>query len=261
MRAPSAPRPAAPRSALARPLDFTYPSNRVAALGLLGTVALARLRGRGWADAIGVGGTAFLAWATARELDPDFPGTANAALPVAAVAGLVSRGGGLAPLLPAVAVLSGLRGIAGTTGETLTRTDHLGLLAQSLAAAGTGGAVGALVAGAAPLLTEGGRSVTPLMGALLPPLAPARGGSWTGALLSAAALPLARDLTAPEPVQSACDRAPRAVRAGEVRRARQVAALALAAGLLTRQSRGLLPLAAACLTVAARRAGANLKNT
>ena len=66
MRAPSALRPAASRSALARPLDFTYPSNRVAALGLLGTVALARLRGRSWADAIGAGGTAFLAWEIGR---------------------------------------------------------------------------------------------------------------------------------------------------------------------------------------------------
>ncbi|UBV43587.1 hypothetical protein LAJ19_05060 [Deinococcus taeanensis] len=248
-----------PRPALARPLDLTYPSNRAAALGTLATVAVARARGRPWPDALGTGAAAFLAWATARELDPDHPVTANAALAVAAAATLPDRPVGLRPLLGAVAVLSGLRLTAGTTGQSTTRTDLVALLTQALLAAGTGAPVAAAVAGAAPLLTPQDRSAVPLMGALLPAFTHAHAGSWRGALLSAAALPLAGTLTAPEAVGSACDRAPRTVRAAEVQRTRQVAVLALAAGLVARQSRGLLPLAAACLTVAARRAGADLK--
>ncbi|MVN86242.1 hypothetical protein GO986_05635 [Deinococcus sp. HMF7620] len=246
-------------SALARPLDFRYGSNRLAALGLLGVTLLARRRGQSWPQALSAGGAAFAAWATARELDPDYPQTANAALPVAAALVLLGRPGTLAILLPSLTALSGLRVIAGTTGQAATQSDLTGLLVQGLLTAGTGGQVGAAVAGAAPLLTPSARSAVPLMGALLPTLTTGGRWSWLGAGLSLAALPLTGTLTAPEAVQSVCDRAGRPVRAAEVQRARQVAAAALMVGLLTRQTRGLLPLAAACLTVAARREGAKLK--
>jgi len=249
---PAAPRPAAFRSALARPLDFSYPSNRVAAAGSAGAALLALAFGRPWAQAAGVGGAAFLAWATARELDPDHPVTANAALPVAAAAALL---GGAGNPLAGLAALSGLRLIAGTTGEAATRTDHAGMLVQALLAGASGERAAAFLAGGASLLTAEARSALPAAGALTPTLHRHSGFSWGSALLAASVLPLAGTLTAPEPVTSVCDRAERPVRAQEVQLARYAAVTTLAAGLLTRRTRGLLPLAAALLTVAARRAG------
>ncbi|WP_291427989.1 hypothetical protein [Deinococcus sp.] len=238
-------------SALARPLDFSYPSNRVAAAGSVGAGLVAAAFGRPWAQAAGVAGAAFLAWATARELDPDHPVTANGALPVAAAVALL---GGAGNPLAGLAVLSGVRLIAGTTGEPATRTDHAGLL-QSLLAAVSGERAAALLVGAAPLLTPVARSPIPAAGALMPTLARRAGFSWGSALLAASVLPLARTLSAPEAVTSPCDRASRPVRAAELQLARHAAALTLGAGLLTRRTRGLVPLAAALLTVAARRAG------
>ncbi|GHG17523.1 hypothetical protein GCM10017784_05540 [Deinococcus indicus] len=249
---PAAPRPAAFRSALARPLDFSYPSNRVAAAGSAGAALLALAFGRPGAQAAGVGGAAFLAWATARELDPDHPVTANSALPVAAAAALL---GGAGNPLAGLAALSGLRLIAGTTGEAATRTDHAGMLVQALLAGASGERAAAFLAGGASLLTAEARSALPAAGALTPTLHRHSGFSWGSALLAASVLPLAGTLTAPEPVTSVCDRAERPVRAQEVQLARYAAVTTLAAGLLTRRTRGLLPLAAALLTVAARRAG------
>ena len=92
-------------------------------------------------------------------------------------------------------------------------------------------------------------------GALMPTLTRRAGFSWGSALLAASVLPLARTLTAAEEVTSACDRASRPVRAAEVQLARHAAVITLGAGLLSRRTRGLVPLAAALLTVAARRAG------
>ncbi|MCD0177837.1 hypothetical protein IHN32_18030 [Deinococcus sp. 14RED07] len=89
----------------------------------------------------------------------------------------------------------------------------------------------------------------------MPTLHRPAGFSWGSALLAASVLPLAGTLTAPEAVTSVCDRAERAVRAQEVQLARHAAVLTLGAGLLSRRTRGLVPLAAALLTVAARRAG------
>lgn len=249
---PAAPRPAAFRSALARPLDFSYPSNRVAAAGSAGAALLALAFGRPWAQAAGVGGAAFLAWATARELDPDHPVTANAALPVAAAAALL---GGAGNPLAGLAALSGLRLIAGTTGEAATRTDHVGMLVQALLAGASGERAAAFLAGGASLLTAEARSALPAAGALTPTLHRHSGFSWGSALLAASVLPLAGTLTVPEPVTSVCDRAERPVRAQEVQLARYAAVTTLAAGLLTRRTRALLPLAAPLLTVTARRAG------
>lgn len=239
-------------SALARPLDFSYPSNRVAAAGSAGAALLALAFGRPWAQAAGVGGAAFLAWATARELDPDHPVTANAALPVAAAVALL---GGAGNPLAGLAVMSGVRLIAGTTGEPATRADHAGMLVQALLAGASGERAAVFLAGGAPLLTAEARSALPAAGALMPTLHRPAGFSWGSALLAASVLPLAGILTAPEPVTSVCDRAERPVRAQEVQLARHAAVLTLGAGLLSRRTRSLVPLAAALLTVAARRAG------
>ncbi|OOV15478.1 hypothetical protein [Deinococcus sp. LM3] len=246
------PAPLVRGSALARPLDFSYPSNRVAAAGSAGAALLALAFGRPWAQAVGVGGAAFLAWATARELDPDHPVTANAALPVAAAVALL---GGAGNPLAGLAVLSGVRLIAGTTGEPATRADHAGMLVQALLAGASGERAAAFLAGGAPLLTAEARSALPAAGALMPTLHRQAGFSWGSALLAASVLPLAGILTAPEAVTSVCDRAGRPVRAQEVQLARHAAVLTLGAGLLSRRTRGLVPLAAALLTVAARRAG------
>ncbi|GAA5501658.1 hypothetical protein Dxin01_01395 [Deinococcus xinjiangensis] len=76
-----------PKSALPRAIDLRYPSNRFAAGGLVVGVLLSR----GWGRALGNGLAGFSAWAMARELDPDYPDTANAALPLAWAA---AAGGG-----------------------------------------------------------------------------------------------------------------------------------------------------------------------
>ncbi|MDV6375077.1 hypothetical protein [Deinococcus arenicola] len=245
-------RPPAPQPALARPLDFSYPSNRIAAAGAVGALLLGRVVRGNWWQALGVGGAAFSAWAIARELDPDSPQTANAALPVAAAAALL---GGPGNPLAAFAALSGLRMIAGTTGDRATPADQMGLLVQSALAAATGNRSAALLASAAPLLTPASRSLQPLLGVLMPRLW--RDGA-TGlitapaALLGLGAVALTPIFTAPEPVDSPCDRAPRTVKAEEVQRARQAAVISLALGL-GGGVRELVPLAAAVVTVGLRR--------
>ncbi len=243
----------APQPALARPLDFSFSSNRIAAAGTVGAILLGRVvRGNWWAG-LGVGGAAFSAWAIARELDPDSPQTANAALPVAAAAALL---GGPGNPLAAFAALSGLRLIAGTTGEDATPVDHQGLLLQSALAAATGNRSAALLSAAAPLLTPASHSWLPALGVLMPRLWRDHASGLAtvpAALLGLGAVALTPVFTAPEPVSSSCDRAPRTVRAEEVQRARQAAVISLALGLGGGGVRGLVPLAAAVITVGLRR--------
>ncbi|WP_029478409.1 hypothetical protein [Deinococcus frigens] len=243
----------APQPALARPLDFSVPSNRIAAAGALAALLLGRAARGNWWAALGVGGAAFSAWAIARELDPDSPQTANAALPVAAAAALL---GGPGNPLAAFAALSGLRMIAGTTGQAATPADQMGLLIQSALAAATGNRSAALLSAAAPLLTPESHSWQPAPGVLMPRLWRDRAEGLTtvpAALLGLGAVALTPTFTAPEPVASPCDRAPRTVRAREVQRARQAAVISLALGLGGGGVRGLVPLAAAVLTVGLRR--------
>ena len=250
-----------PQPALARPLDFSVASNRFAAVGSLAAVLVGRVVRGNWWDALGVGGAAFSAWAIARELDPDWPQTANTALPVAAAAALL---GGPGNPLAAAAALSGLRLIAGTTGQTATPTDHLGLLAQAALAAATGNRSAALLSSAAPLLTPEAHSWQPALGMLMPRLWRDRASGLAtapAALLGLGAVALTPMFTAPESVSSPCDRAPRTVRAEEVRRARQAAVISLALGLGGGGVRGLGPLAAAVLTVGLRRVRAGATRT
>lgn len=251
----------APQPALARPLDFSFPSNRIAVAGAVGATLLGRVVRGNWGQALGVGGAAFSAWAIARELDPDSPQTANTALPVAAAAALL---GGPGNPLAALAALSGLRMIAGTTGQAATPADHLGLLVQSALASATGNRSAALLSAAAPLLTPEARSWQPMLGVLMPRLwrDHASGLSTApAALLGLGAVALTPAFTAYEPVGSPCDRAPRTVRAGEVQRARQAAVISLALGLVGGGVRGLGPLAAAVLTVGLRRVRAGAART
>ncbi|GAA5511686.1 hypothetical protein Dcar01_00399 [Deinococcus carri] len=219
----------------------------------------ARLSGRAWGAALGVGAAGFLAWSTARELDPDHPDTANAALPLAALAALL---GGEPDLRAEFAVLSGLRLLSATVGPPPSPLDVAALAGQAALAARAGERVAALVPGAALALSaqqaDGVQASWPAAGlagaaALLPAGQRGQGRSLPADLLALAALGLVGVLLAPEEVRSRSDDASRRVSAERVRLARLLAAGTLGAGLLGRQTRSLTSLAAAALSVGLRR--------
>ena len=154
-------------SALPRPLDFSVPSNRTAVYGAALFGALALLLGRGWRQALEVGGSSLLAWATGRELDPDSPASAAVALGLAGITGLAQTGknqtgqdqsrqsrGATAPaILPGLAALSAVRLLSGTVGYAATRPDTLALSVQAGAAALAGYPVAAALPAAALALS------------------------------------------------------------------------------------------------------------
>lgn len=247
-------------SALARAIDFSDPSNRFAVAGTAGSVAAARLSGRAWGAALEIGTAGFLAWATARELDPDHPDTANAALPLAVLAALL---GDVPHPLAGLGVLSGLRALAGTVGNAPTPLDLAALTGEAALSGWLGDRIAALVPGAALSL-----SVLPDDVLQAPGWAPwltaaaglfpsggraGRGRSVPTDVLTLAALGLTMALTAPEALRSRRDRSPLAVSAERVRLARLLAIGTLGAGLLARQTSSLAPLATAVLTVGLRR--------
>ena len=240
--------PTLPPSALARPLDFSYPSNRVAALGSLGALLLARRRSGSWKEAVNVAGACFLAWATARELDPDHPWTANLALPLAFA--LVARGA--ENPLPAAGTMSGLRILAGTTGEAPTTVDTAAMLVQASLSARFGGRASALLPALAPWISSRQDTATlPLLGLLVPPVpAVITGGSSWPAL---AALALGSWLIRPETISSSCDRAARQVRDSDVQQARSAALAVLGVALIGRRPGSQAPLVAAVVMVGLRR--------
>lgn len=137
----------APASALPRPLDLSYPSNRVALLGALGFTLAGRLSGRGWAQAARIGAAAFSAWSLGRELDPDDAGSANLALLLAGAAAL-ERPPGLGELLSALSVTSAARVELASVGHAATGADALALSA----AGGLAGALGDVGSALAPAL-------------------------------------------------------------------------------------------------------------
>ena len=126
------------QTGIGRPLDPRLASNRIAiAVGLLGTILALILQ---WmngesiniiaAGAMGVG--VFLAWAIARELDPDHPSSATFAVAIAA--GAVAFGP-FASGAVAVAML-GARVMVGTVGTHLRPADIV-VLSGAAAYAGT----------------------------------------------------------------------------------------------------------------------------
>ena len=262
---------AAPLSALPRPIDPAYPSNRVALLGTLAFGAVTLLLGRDWRQALGVGGTAFLGWATARELDPDFPVSASVALGLAGAASLGQTERGKAYTAPAVlpgfAALSAVRILSATVGHPVSPQDAAALSVQAGVAALAGYRTPALLPAAALALSgaqqdtlrpEAAWSAPAALGTgLLPTLsrkpAQQRPCQIHGDLLSLIALSLTRRITAPETPDSRCDQAPVVVSASRLQASRALSLGALALGILRRESSALLPLAAACVGTGLRR--------
>ena len=260
-----------PVSALPRPLDLTYPSNRAALLGTVAFGAATLLLGRGWRHALGVGGAAFLGWATGRELDPDFPVSALVALGLAGTASLGQTERGRAHTapapLPGFAALSAVRILSATVGHPVSPQDAAALSIQAGVVALAGSRTPALLPAAALALSgaqqdslrpEASWGAPAALGAgLLPALrrgpAPQRPRQMYGDLLSLAALSLSRQITAPETPDSRCDQVPTLVSASRLQASRALSLGALALGLVRRESSALLPLAAACLGTGLRR--------
>ncbi|MGI8748078.1 MAG: hypothetical protein ACR2J4_07005 [Deinococcus sp.] len=248
-------------SALPRPLDPSVPSNRFALLGTGAALLLALLAGRGWRASLGVGGAAFLGWASARELDPDAPLSASLALGLSGLGALL---GGSPKLLPGYTVLSGLRVLAGTVGPAASDADALALSAGA-ALSRLGGQETAALLPAGALWLSGRQSDGLQPPAWAAPLAAGAGLLAPGRrstsqdhtvlsdLLSLAALGTAGVLLRPEEPSSRQDQTSRRVSGSRVHSARLLSLAALGLGLLRGQSASLLPLAAACLGTALRR--------
>ncbi|MFC4453055.1 hypothetical protein [Deinococcus sonorensis] len=246
-------------SALPRPIDLKVPSNRFVVVGSVLAGLGAALLGRSPAQAAGTAAAAFTGWATARELDPDQPGSASVALLLAALQG-AAQPGSAAGLLGAGTVLSSLRVLAGTVGLPVSGPDAAALTVQAALCAGTGQRVAALVPGAALLLSSAlddawsaprWSGPVALAAGLLPAVRPAA-RERSLPLLDLAALALAGGLLRPEVPVSRCDHTDRQVSGERVRTARLLGLGTLALGLLTRQP-GLGSLAAASSAVALRR--------
>jgi hypothetical protein len=113
-------------TALGRPIRWSYPSNRFAVIGsAAGTVILAVIRLMQdrpvtIGNLVGTCAALFLAWAVAREIDPDEHPSAATALVLAALAILQF---GFASVWLVVGVLLGLRSIVGTVGVSLRAGD------------------------------------------------------------------------------------------------------------------------------------------
>lgn len=246
------------QSALPRAIDLRYPSNRFAAGGFVVGVLLSRSLGRRWPQAVGDGLAGFTAWAIARELDPDYPATANAALPLGWAA---SVAGGPPNPLGSFAALSGLRLLAGTVGLAPTTSDVWTLAAVSTLTALSGERVTAALPGTALGLSVAHHdqfspapaAALALAPVLLPSLRANPPSGLPANLLSLAALATFGPLTQYEAIGSQCDQTPTEVVAGRVKQARQLALGGLAAALALQQTRSLTPLAAAVLSVGWRR--------
>lgn len=146
-------------SGLARPLDFSFTTNRwiaaIAAAVLLGATILRGLLTGAWPAAAGWGALAalsvFLAWALGRELDPDHDPAAFVAVALSLV-GIVAMG--LPDIAALFVVLLAVRVLNRTTGVPATLVDGLGLLGLGLWLA-SGGAWLGLAIGAAALVLDG----------------------------------------------------------------------------------------------------------
>lgn len=121
---------------LGRPFDLSKTSNRI---GVFGPVLVA-FGSLGWdiatgsspefLEAVRASIAAFLAWAIARELDPDRPNTATISMVLAGLAGVV--GPWEVALLISAAALLGLRVLTGTVGGELKPLDLVVLVGLAI---------------------------------------------------------------------------------------------------------------------------------
>lgn len=116
-------------TSLSRAVDPRYPSNRLVIVGAAAAALIVGVSSLAGFDtgsepllaAVGV----FLAWAIARELDPDHPASAAIAIPLSFVLLLVL---GPASLLVSTGILLGTRLAAGTVGTPLRPLDIGGII-------------------------------------------------------------------------------------------------------------------------------------
>ena len=150
------PSPPQSSSALGRPLDPRYLSNVIAAGGALATGILFLLAGvfdrSLGASPIGAAGAVFLAWAIAREIDPDRNESAYLAMAIAFIASIF-----LAPsLLLGFGILLGTRLISATVGLSLKSTDLVALVAiGALMGLGWNSVAGVAAIAAGTLIADG----------------------------------------------------------------------------------------------------------
>jgi hypothetical protein len=239
-------------------MDFSLPSNRFVALAtpVAGVVAgsWALIAGSDLAGAVGygiaAGGAAFLAWAAARELDPDRPGTAAVAALAAPWVVVLGR-----PSLLACALwLLAIRMVAGTTGVPPSRVDLAVIVALAgLVAARDDGlvpaAVGMAVVAVAALADSEGRrrllvgatvgcagvaATSMLWGDTAAPLTP-DGVTWLRLATIAVLAAFSMRVT----VRSETDRRPMAISTSRVRVARVAAGAAAGVALAWHGDAGL----------------------
>jgi hypothetical protein len=143
-------------TSLQRVVDPRYPSNRLALAGAAVAGAVAAVARFAGADIgfgpLGAAMAVFLAWAIARELDPDHPASAAFAMPAGFVLLLAA---GEASLLVSAAVLLAARITAGTVGTDLRPLDVLALIGLSgLLGSQSIGVVGLALIVAAVFITD-----------------------------------------------------------------------------------------------------------
>ena len=244
-------------ASLPRAVDPRYPSNRLVLIGagLAGlAVGVATLFGADLkAGALSVAVAVFLAWAMARELDPDHPASAAIAMPVSFVLVLAV---GPPALLVTFGVLLGLRIAAGTVGTPLRPLDSIAVVGLS-AALGTSliGAVGAAAIIAGVLVGEGrsrGGIPTAVMSAIAYAVMTLLSGldrvwsaptpaEWFTVGVAVAATLLVLPAAAPA---SSTDRHTGTIERNRVTAARVIAGLAILAGLAVAGGPGVVAIAA-----------------
>lgn len=228
---------------LGRVLSWKYPSHRFAFIGSAATGAvgffLDSLAGEwNFLGALLTGVAVFLAWACARELDPDQNATAFLSLLLAAPLAIWDR----PALLLVVVALQGLRLMAGTVGGTLQPADYGAILLGAMLAGSRSEGWGILllllaaVLLAQPkkylLLAVGVLGAGTLSAAVFDASVPDRIGSdgmWTWSLLALVALVVSLRI---EAVASKTDVGKEPLSVARVRAARFFAGLAVAGGLL-----------------------------
>ena len=116
---------------LYRTIDFNYPSNLFAIYCALVALVVRLISSHSLALAVCAAGTAFTAWALARELDPDHPGSANTAAAITALLGglIIPEVRVFEAFLSVGFLMVGARAVVGSTGLKPSDVDVWGMIA------------------------------------------------------------------------------------------------------------------------------------